>query len=968
MTQQKERAKSSLKEGDKLDLDGLQLRFSEKSKSQLKTKATVIASILGIIPALIIGGSTYYFAGRAIDEEIVRVEREENQVLVANKLEQQRQLLTILSFTTVIAALFGGGIVGFWTNRAINSAMKIAKNSSQLSPEAAKTERTELLTEAIGHIRACIKEQDILDATVEELQRILKCDRAVVYSLEAESRATVVAEAVQPRWPRALGRKIEDPCFDAKYAKEYENGRVRAIENIDNSGMTRCYIDQLKKFKVKANLVTPIVSEGKLLGLLVAHQCDGPRYWQQWEVDLTAQLASQVGFALDNARVLERATQIQKQLENETEWTQYFTDAIGYIRASLQETELLKAVVKEVRGVLSCDRVVIYGLEAENRGVVIAESVTPRWPRALGRKIDDPCFDAKYAKEYENGRVRAIDNIYEAGMTPCYIEQLARLEVKANLVAPILNEGKLLGLLVAHQCDEPRFWQQLEIRWFAQIAIQVGFAIDNARVLAKSNQIQKQLETEIERNEFFTNAIGHIRSCISEQGIIEISVEEVQKILNCDRVVIYGLEAENRGVVIAEAVQPRWPRALGRTIKDPCFDAKYETEYLNGRVRAIDNIYEAGMTSCYVEQLERLEVKANLVAPIIKEGKLLGLLVAHQCEAPRVWQELEINWFAQLAVQIGFAIDNARISERYAAMEKKLAQMSRDDVFMARAELQDGHLLQAELPQLSGRSDIDIENFLARIETQEQTIASFADRIQEIVNYSSELAEGVELLDRNAREDLNDLNILREPIERSLDNGGAIATTIEGTTQAIDKAKSLFNQLKEIESLISDFGERINEQTMNLIIEVGKGEQQLDRDSIAGMADLIYASTQQLTSTVGEIKPVVSEIDRHSAEITAGVDSWQQQDSQQRQLWQQIDSQFQKLLAESDERINCLDRVTKTAAIQLQTSTTANQSLLELSSLAKQTSEQSSLLANYLNELKSFALRIHNSPVEPPRN
>ena len=86
------------------------------------------------------------------------------------------------------------------------------------------------------------------------------------------------------------------------------------------------------------------------------------------------------------------------------------------------------------------------------------------------------------------------------------------------------------------------------------------------------------------------------------------------------------------GSVIAESVSPGWTRALNREINDPCFEPTYRAKYLNGSVRAWNNIYESNLTKCYIEQLEELEVKASLVAPIINEGKLFGLLVVHQCE------------------------------------------------------------------------------------------------------------------------------------------------------------------------------------------------------------------------------------------------------------------------------------------------------------------------------------------------
>ena len=133
------------------------------------------------------------------------------------------------------------------------------------------------------------------------------------------------------------------------------------------------------------------------------------------------------------------------------EWAQYFTQTVRYIRQSLIKEDILKTATEEVRRVLNCDRVVVYSLNESEQGVVTAESVSPRFSKILGTVIIDPCFEAKYIEKYQNGRVKAIPNIYEANLNPCHIEQLERLEIKANLVAPIIKQGKLLGLLVANQ-------------------------------------------------------------------------------------------------------------------------------------------------------------------------------------------------------------------------------------------------------------------------------------------------------------------------------------------------------------------------------------------------------------------------------------------------------------------------------------------------------------------------------------
>jgi methyl-accepting chemotaxis protein PixJ len=641
------------------ELIKVETKSSHKSQDQLifqrlqARTAAILAGSAVMLPILAVGTTTYYFGSQAVNKQEILAKRVDNIGLTATELTRQQKLLGVLLIGTGTTALLAGAVAGFGTKRLLDSISQITTEKSTEDSKAL------VYKEFIQNLSQSVSQKDILKAIVEEARNYLNCDRVIVYSLNQNKYGVIVAESVAPGYTQALGKTIEDPCFETRYLEKYQDGRVKAIDNIYEVDMTDCHREQLEKLEVKANLVTPILNEGNLFGLLVAHQCEKSRQWQEGEVEFLRQLAIKVSLALENAKLLDDMARLQTQAETERKWTNYFTDAIQYIRQSLQQDDVLDISVEEVRRVLMCDRVVVYSLNQDKYGVVIAESVTPGYPRALNKTIEDPCFEARYLDKYRDGRVRAIDDIYQAGMTKCYIEQLETLEVKANLVTPIINEGKLFGLLVAHQCSQPRHWQDYEIRWVTQIATQVGFALDNAKILAASTTQQEQAETERKWTNYFTDAIQYIRQSLQQDDVLDISVEEVRRVLMCDRVVVYSLNQDKYGVVIAESVTPGYPRALNKTIEDPCFEARYLDKYRDGRVRAIDDIYQAGMTQCYIEQLETLEVKANLVTPILNEGKLFGLLVAHQCSQTRHWQDYEIRWVTQIATQVGFALDNA---------------------------------------------------------------------------------------------------------------------------------------------------------------------------------------------------------------------------------------------------------------------------------------------------------------------
>lgn len=347
--------------------------------------------------------------------------------------------------------------------------------------------------------------------------------------------------------------------------------------------------------------------------------------------------------------------------QEEAEQEQILTVISLRLREAICLEDLFKTAVKEVRRALRTERVIVFGFDPTNwDGTVVAESVAPGLPQTLRVKIDDPCFRDRHVEMYKQGRVRAINNIYqEPGLTDCYLRMLEQFAVKANMVAPILKHDQLLGLLIAHHCSEARIWQKTEVNLFAQLATQVGLAIDQVSFL-------EQQEEEAEQAQLLTEIGLRIRQSFSMEELLKTTVKEVRRALRIDRVIILGFDPIDwEGVVVAESVAPGLPQTLRVKIDDPCFRDGFIDLYQQGRVRAINNIYQdPDLTDCYIRTLEQFAVKACMIAPILKNKQLLGLLIAHHCSEPRTWQKSEINLFAQLATQVGFTVDRVNLLEQ----------------------------------------------------------------------------------------------------------------------------------------------------------------------------------------------------------------------------------------------------------------------------------------------------------------
>ncbi len=169
-------------------------------------------------------------------------------------------------------------------------------------------ERVLLLKQITEEIRQSLQWEKILQTTVTEVQRILQCDRVVIFQINPDGNGKVVQEAVVPGWSVTLDQDINDPCLKAGYFDFYRQGRITVISDVETAGFQPCHLEFLRQFQVKANLVVPILVREDLWGLLIAHQCDRPRQWTQLELDLLKHLADQMGIALTQAQLLTQET------------------------------------------------------------------------------------------------------------------------------------------------------------------------------------------------------------------------------------------------------------------------------------------------------------------------------------------------------------------------------------------------------------------------------------------------------------------------------------------------------------------------------------------------------------------------------------------------------------------------------------------------------------------------------------
>jgi GAF domain-containing protein len=365
------------------------------------------------------------------------------------------------------------------------------------------------------------------------------------------------------------------------------------------------------------------------------------------------------------------------------------TELFKNLRDATTEEGILQAGVQIVYQALKCDRVVVYGMEQNAFCTIVAEAVTPGYTQILGRTITDPCFEAGYIEKYAKGRVRAINDLRTSGINPCHIENLEKIDVKSNLIVPIVcQDNSLYGLLIMHQCSSTREWQQPEVEFVLQVS---GWLIEQLAKQQNYLALESQVANTQENKQLVTAVVKQIHQQVKSHDVLQAGALQAKEMINCDRVVVYGLQDEDLGTIVAEATTPALASILGNVIKDPCFEYRYREQYQNGRVRATANIFEAGMSDCYVDNLAKIGVKSNLVAPINWDnGEIYGLLVAHQCFDFKDWQPKEIENFEEIALHVGLALSKAIVKEQSRNIATSVSQLSLvlDTINLAKSKIE----------------------------------------------------------------------------------------------------------------------------------------------------------------------------------------------------------------------------------------------------------------------------------------
>ncbi|MDQ1465680.1 MAG: hypothetical protein QOH10_95, partial [Actinomycetota bacterium] len=363
------------------------------------------------------------------------------------------------------------------------TALLVSELSARSSREAREAERLAEEQAALRRIATLVARgvppAELFSAVADEVAGLLPADSAFVAQLESDSSFVVLAVGGRITGGLAPGdrRQIEPPGPIAELV------RTRGPARTDNFEQASPELqERIGRTGVRSAVVTPIVVEGQMWGVISAASTRGPfpadteRRMLNFTELMAAAIAntesrSALGVLADEQAALRRVATL--------------------VARGLPPTEIFAAVAEEVGRLVSFDGTRILRYESDETATVLAGwsdsvDVPPELGVGARLKLEGESVPTLVFRTGRPARIESYSNA--AGPLT---EQLQAAGVRSAAGAPIIVEGRLWGVMAAGSTKPEPLPRGVELR-LAEFTELVATAIANAESRAGLARLAEQ--------------------------------------------------------------------------------------------------------------------------------------------------------------------------------------------------------------------------------------------------------------------------------------------------------------------------------------------------------------------------------------------------------------------------------------------------------------------------------------------
>jgi GAF domain-containing protein len=546
----------------------------------------------------------------------------------------------------------------------------------------------------------------------------------------------------------------------------------------------------------------PIIHNKKVTGVITVQDLDRQNLYGEKDARLLLTLASNMGVALENARLFEET----KRLLNET-----------------QQRNVELSILNTIQE----------GLVMEMDFEAIINLVGDKFREALGfqdlgiRLYDKEKNILHFPYEYEHGERLRIESMEPTPFSAYVLksgkmllqrknteEEAAKLGItgqftipgtdrsKSLIMVPIMLGNEAKGLIVIENYEKEDAFSDSDIRLLTTVANSMSVALENARLFNETLRLldeSKKRAAELSTVNSISHAIvGHLEI----DRLIKLVGDKVRDLFNANIVYLALLDKDREIINFPYGYGDEYPPLkLGDGLtshiilkKEPLLinkEAQKKTEELG--------VERVGTPSA-----------SYLGVPIPVGGEIIGVLSVQSTEKENIFDEDDMRLLGTIAAHVGIAINNANA---YEELNKTLENLkATQNQLVAQEKL-------ASLGQLTAGIAHEIKNPLNFVNNFSELSAQLVDELSE------EIDKIKEKLDNGAIEEINEiLGTLKQNSDKIKEHGKRADSIVHSMLQH-SRGKTGEKQPVDINAMLEEdinlvyHGMRAQDSTFNITIE-----------------------------------------------------------------------------------------------------------------------------------------------------